>query len=454
MDNVTNDGYFCHESPLFVRRHPANLHVGYWAYHASRPEPESAVSNHMEGARHLPFFSELAGLEDDDASWRAVSAGLVVLRLVDAWIEEGAAAVVADGWGMRSVEAAIEEMSAQLPARALLRGVVEAIKCSTASEMQLIAPRLLAYARSLDLDAKWSLAADVYRSVIEHVHPLEESDVAINAHIRLAYALRELGQLDLSGAACDDASALAQRVGDMVGALRAQIGRARIAVTKGNLPAAELFLDDTIARAGAGELPDVRAVALQERANVAYLRGNYDSAVRFAYEALRDTQDPINRDRLLGDIAGSFYMLGARSVARDAFIILEATAQEQYQRWIAGINLMEIAAADGATTIFERQRRLLLKQSLTPVLETQLHLHIGGGYAELGQPLAARAALNSARALAEKYQFNQLLFAAEERLSSLAGGTPTRTPERLLEAPDLREIATELRTRGRELAAP
>ena len=44
------------------------------------------------GARHLPFFTELAGLEDGDSVWRSVSAGLVVLRLVDAWIEEGAAA--------------------------------------------------------------------------------------------------------------------------------------------------------------------------------------------------------------------------------------------------------------------------------------------------------------------------------------------------------------------------
>jgi tetratricopeptide (TPR) repeat protein len=411
------------------------------------------VFDNIEGARHLPFFAALAQLEDDDANWRSISAGLVVLRLVDSWIEEGAASVAADGWGIRSVEATIEEMPAGVPARAVLRSVVDAVQTSSPSDMNAIAPRLMAYARSLDLDAKWALSADVYQTVIAHVHPIEESDVAITAHIRLAFSLRELGEIDRSAAAYDDASVLAQSVGDVVGVLRAQIGRARIAVTRGNLPDAERRLDDAITRAATEGLPEVRAVALQERANVAHLRGHYDSAVRLAYEALGDTQDPINRDRLLLDIAGSFYMLGARSVARDAYLILEATAQEQYQRWVAAINLMELAAAEGATTIFERYRRQLLEQPLMPVLETQLHLHVGAGYAELGEPLAARAALKTACALAERYQLNRLLFAAEQRLSSISEHVPTRTPEHPLDAPDLRAIARELRARGRELAS-
>ncbi|HEY2066024.1 MAG TPA: hypothetical protein VGG84_08680, partial [Gemmatimonadaceae bacterium] len=51
------------------------------------------VDDHFGGPRHLPFFAELASLDEADPNWRSVSAGIVVLRLVDAWIEEGAAAV-------------------------------------------------------------------------------------------------------------------------------------------------------------------------------------------------------------------------------------------------------------------------------------------------------------------------------------------------------------------------
>jgi tetratricopeptide (TPR) repeat protein len=404
--------------------------------------------------RHVPFLTELGDLDEGSSGWRAVSAGLVVLRLVDAWMAEGAAVVAADEWGLRSVQAAIDGMPAGMPARTVLRCVVEAMKSSGASDMDTIAPRLMAYARSLDLDAKWALAADVYETVIAHVHPVEQSDVAINAHIRLGFTLRALGEIDRSAAAYGAASKLASASGDLVGVLRAEIGAARIAITRGNLPEAERDLDAAILRARGQGFENVRAAALQERATVAHLRGQYDAAVRFAYEALGQMDDPINRDRLLSDIASSFYMLGARSVARDAYLVLEATAQEQYQRWVAAINLMEIASAEGSMTIFERYRRNLLEQPLPPVLQAQLHLHIGNGYLALGEVTPARAAIRKARELAEGFQFNQLLFAAEERLASVGEprvGSPTESE---LTAVDLREIAQEIRRRGQELAKP
>ena len=131
--------------------------------------------------RHLPFFTELASLEERDPSWRAVSAGLVLLRLVDAWIEEGPAVVAADGWGVRSVAASLEEMPVGLPARAILMSALETLSVARAGDMHAVAPRLMAYARSLDLDAKWALAADVYHTVLAHMHPEEESEVAVNA---------------------------------------------------------------------------------------------------------------------------------------------------------------------------------------------------------------------------------------------------------------------------------
>ncbi|MEO7456009.1 MAG: hypothetical protein ABIY52_07085, partial [Gemmatimonadaceae bacterium] len=112
--------------------------------------------------RHLPFFTELASLDDGDSAWKAVSAGLVLLRLVDAWIEEGASVVAADAWGVRSVAAAIEEMPLGSPARAILSSALDSLTTAHSGDMHSVAPRLMAYARALDLDARWALAADVY----------------------------------------------------------------------------------------------------------------------------------------------------------------------------------------------------------------------------------------------------------------------------------------------------
>jgi tetratricopeptide (TPR) repeat protein len=399
----------------------------------------------MEGARHLPFFAELAGLEDGDREWRSVSAGLVVLRLVDAWIEEGAAAVAADGWGIRAVDAAIEEMPAGMPARAILRTIVDALKTSATSDLHAIAPRLMAYARSLDLDAKWALAADVYETVIAHVHPVEEADVAIAAHLRLAYCQRSMGALDDAAGTYDAASALASEVDDLFGILRAQIGAAKIALARGNMPMAEHLLEDTIERAATREdLVDVHAMALQDRADVAYHRGRYDLSVELAYASLELTRDPVNRDRLLGGIAGAFYMLGVRSAARDAYLIIEATTQEEYLRWSATINLMEIAARDGSMPLFERYRRSLATMPFPPTMEAQFHLQTAESYEALSLPDAAMQAARRARAVAHTYGFNKVAFAAEELLERKGRG------DRVPSAPDapmpesLREIASTI----------
>ena len=403
-----------------------------------------------EGARHLPFFTELASLEDSDPSWRTVSAGLVVLRLVDTWIEDGAAAVAANGWGLRSVEAAIEEVDGGLPARSVLQSIVTALKSSPTNDMRAIAPRLLAYGRALDLDAKWALAADVYETVIAHVHPVEESDVAITATLRLAWVLRHLGEFDRSLATYETARGLAQAHGDLDGVLRAEVGCARIAIMRGNLPSAESTLDDVIEKASRHGLTGVHARALHERADVAFLRGHYDLAIRHAYDALEREDDPSNRDRLLADIAGSFYMLGARSAARDAYLILEATGREQYQRWVAAINLMEIASVDGSSTLFERYKRSLLQAGLPKNLEAQLQLHIGEGYARLGDLDGAHRALDSARGIATAFKFNQLLFAVEERLANLeqfnVPTVSTPVPEHLS------DVATKVRELSQQVA--
>ena len=404
-----------------------------------------------EGTRHLPFFAELAALDDGDSSWRSVSAGLVVLRLVDAWIEEGAAAVAADGWGLRSVEAAIEEMDDGLPARSILRSVVTALKSSPANDMRAIAPRLLAYGRALDLDAKWALAADVYETVIAHVHPVEESDAAIHSHVRLSYCRRQLGELDSAERIAAQAARVALAAGDLVGALHAQIAEAKVSIARGNYPRAEHMLDQTIERATAASLESLRAHAIQERADVAYLKGEFEYAIKLGYLALSELTEERARDRMLNDIAGAFYKLGVRSAARDAYSLLSLTAQEQYLRWVASINLMEIAADDGSLPLFERHRRELEECALPPLLRTQFLIHAGQGLARLGDSTGASRILSRAMATATEYGFHRFAFDAEEELGALQSAPKAALAEQNV-PPALEEIAAAIGKQRRDLA--
>ena len=398
-----------------------------------------------DNMRHLPFFTALADSADDDPSWRAVTAGLVVLRLVDSWIEEGAGMVSADSWGVRSVRAAIEDMPAGAPARTILTGVVDALTSSRGGDLHAVAPRLMAYARSLDLDARWALAVDVYATVIAHAHPVEDSDVAVNALLRQAHCLRELGDLTEAMETYEIAGQVARTSGNLIGDLRAQIGEAKILAARGNLPDADAKLENAAMRAADLELVEVRSVATHDRSHVAHLRGQYDVAVRFAYDAMRGSASEHERERILNDLATSFHMLGDKSAARDAFLILASTAREQYLRWTATINLMELAAEDGMSLQFERYRQQLSGAPLPPMLQVQFELHAGRGYQTFGEYDQAETWLVRAGRSATAHSFNQLVFAAE---TALANNVRAARPSRVaaFELPDdVRQIASELR---------
>jgi tetratricopeptide (TPR) repeat protein len=369
----------------------------------------------------------------------------VVLRLVDAWMEEGPHVVTADAWGVRAVRAAIEDVYEGSPVRAILGSVVEAMEGCAVTDISAVAPRLLAYGRALEYEARYALASDVYRAVVAHTHPIEESDIATAAHLQLATCLRLSGNLTAASEAYGVAGDIAQAADDIVGVLRARIGDARIAIQRGNLPKAEHLLDRTIEDSARHNLADVRSAALHERAGVAFFRGDYERSIRFAYEAMNTTTSPRERDRMLNDIATAFMRLGVLSAARDAYLVLTVTAQEQFTRWNATINLMEIGARSGSETLFERYRRELAEVSLPPLLTVDYHIQAAEGYQILGRPELACGHLERALSVASQHHMNQVVFYVEEALQRAGSpAAPARRPE-LHASDDVQEIASAIR---------
>lgn len=395
--------------------------------------------------RHLAFFEELAALDESDAEWRSVTAGLVVLRLVDAWMEEGAHCTTADAWGLRAVRAAIEEMPAGAAARAILRSVVDAMEESAVPDMSAVAPRLLAYGASLEYDARYALAADVYRAVIAHTHPVEESDIATAAYFQLAFCLRTSGNRAAAADAYRVAGEIALTSNDFVGVLRARIGDAKIAIERGNLPRAEELLDQTIAESAQRGFDDIHSRALHDRSAVAFFRGDYGTAVKFAYDALQSNPNTADRDRILSDLATSFMKLGVLSAARDAYLVLSVTAREQFTRWIATINLMELASHNGSETLFERYRRELAEASLPPMLSVDYNIQAGEGYQRLRRTDLARGYLQRALSIASDHNFNQLVFYVEEALQRVASPAPVAPVTEPHSPQELQEIAGAIR---------
>jgi tetratricopeptide (TPR) repeat protein len=369
--------------------------------------------------RHQPFFEEIASHEETDAEWKSATAGLVVLRLLDAWIESGTQVVPDDEWALRSVRAAVDAIDSRNNLRSILNSVLDVLHENAAADMRLVGPRLMAYGQLLEYESQWSMASDVYETIISHTHPHEDADTATQAHLRRGFCLRHIGDMAASVAAYHAAEQIAEAVNDMEGVLRARIGEAKTALAHGNLPRAESILDEAIQRASAHNLTDVRSMALHDRATVAGERGDYELSIRLAYEALELTQATRERDRILGDIAVSFHRLGIRSAARDAWLILAATAQEQYQRWQSSLNLMEVSAEEGDSVMFESYRRSVPVSKLPPALATNYWLQGGVALERLGRLEDAREYLECAIAVAEEFEFHHVVFQAEASLREL-----------------------------------
>ena len=394
--------------------------------------------------RHLVFFETLAGLSESDAQWRSTSAGLVVLRLFDAWVEEGPA-ILEDSWGVGAVREAIEAIDSGTPIRSILGTVLDALSISSPGDIGIVGPRLMAYGRALDISAQWPLASDVYRTIIAHTNPVEDADVAIDANMQLGYCSAMMGAWDDASRAYEIAGQIAEASSDIVKVLRARLADAKLLTDLGNLPGAESVLDEAIGRASNLNIGEVAGLLKHQRASVAFLRGDYEHSIRLAYEALVALQSPAARDRALADLAAAFGELGCRTAARDAHLVLAATAQEQYTRWMATINLMELASMDLREPNFEQHRRELAGASLPPSLAAVYYLYVGQGYQRFGKFDLAEHAIEHAIGIANSHKLNQLLFQAESALHEVRTGRHGAMPHSIEPPVPVREIADSVR---------
>jgi tetratricopeptide (TPR) repeat protein len=384
---------------------------------------EDRVFESEHKLRHLPFFEFIAKRQENDPEWRFATAGLVVLRLVDAWVEEGQESIADDAWAIPNVRAAIDGVDRGTPIRSLLGRVLDGIEQAAGSIRELATP-LMAFGQALEFDAHWSLAADVYHTVLAHSDPIADADSTHAAHIRLGECYHNLGQHTEARATLRVAEDIATNAGDVIGILRARLEQAKVDLVEGKYTQADATYEETVNRAQGSAFDDVRSRALHGRANVAFNRGQYELSIQVAYQAMRCSQSPRERDRILGSIAVAFLELGVYSAARDAFMVLSATAQEQFVRWAATLNLLEIASQTSAETLFELHRRQLANQPLPPRMSTSYHLNVGLAYRRFGNYYRARVHLERAFAQAGEHGFTKYLLEAEEALHHLQKPAP------------------------------
>jgi len=377
--------------------------------------------------RHQVYFDTLGSMQEDSASWRSVFAGLSVLRLVDAYNPTGPATAPANWAQLHAVRAAIEEMSEGDAVRGVLTCVVEEL--STRGKMdETVCAALMAYGRTLDYEASWGLATDVFSTVAAHARPERHARLAVEANIAVGGTARRNGDWETSARAYSQAAYIADTLGDHRGVLTVQVGIANTYLAKGNFPQAQTILDDVIVQAHDQNLPEIQGHALHTRAVLASRRGEHAEGLKLAYEALTLLAKPAEKDGVLEDIAAMFVQLGMHDSARDTHLVLSATAQTKFVRWSAELNLMELASLDGMEEAFDTYARDLARAPMGAWIRSHYLLFLGEGFDRFGRQESAIETLKEAAAFAESNQIHQIAFKAQaalERVRSTSRSVPS-----------------------------
>jgi tetratricopeptide (TPR) repeat protein len=314
--------------------------------------------------------------------------------------------------------------------RGMLTNLVEEMISRTTVD-DAVCVALLGYGRALDYEASWALATDVFSTVTKLVKPERNARLAVEASVAVGGAARRNGDWETSARAYSQAAYIADTLGDHPGVLTVQVGIANTYLAKGNFPQAQLMLDDVIVQARDQDLPEIQGMALHSRAVLTSRRGEHAEALKMAYEALNLMSKPSEKDQVLGDIAGIFTELGMRDSARDAHLILAASAQTKFVRWSATLNLMELASFDGMQEQFDAYARELAHAPVGVWVRSHYLLFLGEGFCRFGLQDAATEALEEAVAFAEANQIHHVAFKAQDalsRLRSAANAPPNFTP--------------------------
>jgi len=377
--------------------------------------------------RHQSYFDTLGSMQEDSASWRAVFAGLSVLRLVDAYTDSGSSVDPANWAQLHSVRTAIDAVGEGDPVRGVLTNVLEEVTTRRKID-DTVSASLLAYGRALDYQAAWGLAIDVFSTVAKLTAPERNPKLAVEAHVAVGGAARRNGDWEISARAYSQAAYIADTLGDRQGVLTVQVGIANTYMAKGNLPQAQTILDDVLVQARDQELPQVQAIALHSRAALAHHKGDNSEGIMLAHEALNLTESPAERDSVLEDIAAMFTALGLRDSARDAHLILAATARNKMVQATGTINLMELASIDGMAVAFDSYARELASARLSPWLRAHYLLYLGEGMDRLGRRGASEDALKEAISFADANQIHQVSFKAQSALSAVRSAARSSKP--------------------------
>jgi tetratricopeptide (TPR) repeat protein len=397
---------------------------------------------------HRAYIEALAEAPEGSPAWHAIVAGYAGLQLFECWLEGGLGATPPSMLEIQRIWRFVEAVPETRVERRCLTQLVDCIEATLVASPRPIAERqsevgdaVLCYARLLQYDAQWGLAGDVHGALIDFARSTHDTPRLLDSMLMRGYSLRMAGRLDEASAAYAALRCAAENANDERYRLESHLSDAKVAVERGNYGLAGDLLDRTIQEARKVGCQVVVSKGLTDRARVAAIRGDIELALRCSHEALELNTDPLGRERILANIALFFAQLGLRSAARDAGLLVVATAQDRTTRLTATVNLMELAHLDGRELVFEQYRRELTREEMMPNVEVSFLQVAADGLRAFGRIPEAKRVVERMLDVASRHSLHEHVIRADAMLEEIERPPSPAPPQAPLPRADVANIA-------------
>jgi tetratricopeptide (TPR) repeat protein len=396
---------------------------------------------------HAAFIEIIKEFRGKGLTGNAPRAGLEAMRLIDRW---GRRKFISRSASFAELGAARNLIDLLPPGvtQRMLTALVAALTNDSPTRVPSVYGLLVGYAGVLDRSDQWELAGDAYGTAIEQVRSREEQLQAPEFYNRIGICLRKAGRLAAAIAAHGAGCELATEMGLPELALMNRLGEAAALLVGDNIPGSDRAYADVARDAEVVGFPDVRAIALHERALALYARRQPDGleaqqALIWYGQALRGYGDGARRNRVLDDMATACIELAYPQIARDIYDLMFQTADDPDVHVKAGLKGIRLAALCGDQADFERYASALAEEGeqMLPEQHADYNLSLGLGYWRTGRFSRARTAYSRALQIAEDCQLYQELHDAEQARAALDAGAPPPPVLRPTDQPPSPELA-------------
>lgn len=369
-----------------------------------------------DGVRHHAFFVAASQVTDQSAQYAELTAGLMVLRLLDKWRDRRSDGLKLPLKEFNAVRRLIRNLD-EGPTHGVLNELLNAI--SDLSGDRVTGVRM--YAQLLEREGQWGPAADAYHTAIEliAVERRQRHELPL-CYQRAGYCHREMGALDKAADLFRKGKDIATNRKDIEWQLRLRISETHLELDRGNIPSAERQLDEIVASAEEAKLPTVVARAKHDRGHVSYTRQQYAHAAQLFFDAIEMYEEPALKVRAMHDLATVLGDLGYTTYSERILRIVRRSAlQGSVVRTMAGLNLLRLAVLGRSENQFSALSAELAAETMPARLRARFHVIVGEGLRAFDDPEGARAHFNEAVSLAQTHQLNQLLIETEETLKEI-----------------------------------